>query len=281
VADLREAVGRGHCAQQQILSRDKLIAWSHTRRIATALDIVRKFSGKRILDYGSGDGTFLALAMMGEAPPAAAIGAELLDEVIEDCRTRYRAEPRLSFVPVQALDEAEHAQRYDAVFCMEVLEHVVDWEPELARMSRALAPSGTLVVSVPVETGIPVVVKQIVRTIAGWRAIGYYPGTTSYSWRELASAVFAGSTQHVKRPVLESSGMPSHDHKGFNWRVLRQRLTQQFDVQAVVASPFAWLGPGLGTQVWFIARLRPPSRTCEANLVLGSLRRGGPANGET
>ena len=256
MADLREAVSGGHYAQKQILSRDKLVAWSHGRRFATALDIARRFSGKRILDYGSGDGTFLALAMMADAPPAAAVGAELLDDVIADCRVRYSAEPRMSFVKVTSLDAAEHAYRYDAVFCMEVLEHVFDWEPELARMSRVLAPGGTLVVSVPVETGIPVLVKQVVRTIAGWRKIGHYPGTTSYSWSELASAVFAGRTQHVKRPVFDFGGGPSHDHKGFNWRVLRGRLERQFVVTRVVASPFSVLGPGLATQVWFVCRLR-------------------------
>jgi hypothetical protein len=146
---------------------------------------------------------------------------------------------------------------------MEVLEHVFDWEPELARMARLLKPGGTLVVSVPVETGIPVIVKQIVRTVAGWRKIGHYPGTTSYTWRELASAVFAGKKQHVTRPVFDLGGGPCHDHFGFNWRVLHERLRRQFDMTRVVASPFAWLGPGLATQVWFIARLRPPSRTCE------------------
>ena len=80
MADLREAVSGGHYAQKQILSRDKLVAWSHARRFATALTLARSFSGKRILDYGSGDGTFLALAMMADSPPAAAVGAELLDE---------------------------------------------------------------------------------------------------------------------------------------------------------------------------------------------------------
>ena len=252
MADLREAVSGGHYAQKQILSRDKLVAWSHARRFATALTLARSFSGRRILDYGSGDGTFLALAMMADSPPAAAVGAELLDDVIADCHKRYSAEPRMSFVQVKSLDRPEHAKRYDAVFCMEVLEHVFDWEPELARMSRLLAPGGTLVVSVPVETGVPVLVKQVVRTIAGWRKIGHYPGTTSYSWSELAAAVLAGRTQHVIRPVFDFGGGPAHDHKGFNWRVLHERLKQQFEVTRVVASPFSWLGPGLATQVWFI-----------------------------
>jgi SAM-dependent methyltransferase len=256
VADLRDAVSGGHYAQKQILSRDKLVAWSHARRFATALKLASRFSNKRILDYGSGDGTFLALAMMAGSPPAAAVGAELLDSVIDDCRVRYSAEPRMTFVQVKTLDTPAHASRYDAVFCMEVLEHVFDWEPELARMSRLLAPGGTLVVSVPVETGVPVVLKQIVRTVAGWRKIGHYPGTTSYSWGELASAVFAGRAQHVTRPVFDFGGGPAHDHKGFNWRVLHDRLTKQFDITNVLASPFSWLGPGLATQVWFVGRLR-------------------------
>ncbi len=252
----RDAVSGGYYVQKQVLSCGTLIAWSHSRRFATALTLVRSFSNKRILDYGSGDGTFLALAMMADSPPSAAVGAELLDTMIDDCRARYSSEPRLSFVRVASLDSPEHANRYDAVFCMEVLEHVFDWEPELARMSRLLTPGGTLVVSVPVETGVPVLVKQVVRTIAGWRKIGHYPGTTSYSWSELVSAVFAGRTQHVKRPVFDFGGGPAHDHKGFNWRVLHERLKQQFDVTDVVASPYSWLGPRLATQVWFIAHLR-------------------------
>jgi SAM-dependent methyltransferase len=256
VADLRDAVSGGHYAQKQILSRDKLVAWSHARRFATVLQLARQFTDRRILDYGSGDGTFLALAMMSDAPPALAVGAELLDHVIDDCRNRYRTEPRMSFVQVASLDTAAHMKRYDAVFCMEVLEHVFDWEPELARMSRLLAPGGSLIISVPVETGLPVLVKQTVRTVAGWRKIGHYPGTTPYTWRELTSAVFAGRTQHVTRPVFDFGGGPAHDHKGFNWRVLRDRLRQQFDIIDIVASPFRWLGPGFATQVCFVCQHR-------------------------
>jgi hypothetical protein len=68
--------------------------------------------------------------------------------------------------------------------------------------------------------------------------------------------VFAGRPQHVTRPVFEFGGGPAHDHKGFNWRVLRERLKQQFVVTRVVASPFKLLGPSLATQVWFVCRLR-------------------------
>ena len=110
---------------------------------------------------------------------------------------------------------------------MEVLEHVVDWEPELARMARLLTPGGTLIISVPVETGLPVLVKQTVRRIAGWRKVGHYPGTSAVllvaSWFR---RVLAGNRQHLVRPVFDTGSGPSHDHKGFNWMVLRDRLSR-------------------------------------------------------
>jgi SAM-dependent methyltransferase len=257
VSDLRSAISTGHYARKQLFSNDKLVAWSHARRFSTGIALAREFRGKRVLDFGSGDGTFLALAMMNDAAPAAATGAEITREVVEDCRRRYRGEPRLTFVQVGELDARDQAGAYDAVFCMEVLEHVVDWEPELARMARLLAPGGKLIVSVPVETGMPVLVKQTVRRIAGWRGVGHYPGTSAYSWPELLSSVFAGERQHVVRPVFDTGSGPSHDHKGFNWMVLRERLRRQFVLERVVASPFSWLGPGLATQVWFVCGARP------------------------
>ena len=254
--DLNSAIREGSYAQKQIFSRDSLVAWSHARRFDTALQLARDFRGRRVLDFGSGDGTFLAMLMMSDDAPAGAVGAELSASAVEDCRLRYRAEPRLAFAQVDELDGADHLHRYDAVFCMEVLEHVVDWEPVLARLSRLLAPGGTLVISVPVEIGLPVVVKQTARRIAGWRGIGHYPGTTPYSWRELLSAVFAGPRQHLVRPVFANADGPTHDHKGFNWKVLHERLKTQFDIDRVLSSPMPMLGPTLGTQVWFVARLR-------------------------
>jgi SAM-dependent methyltransferase len=256
VTDLRNAIEQGHYARKQILSRDRLVAWSHARRFETAVSLARAFREKRLLDYGCGDGTFLALTMMTPDAPSLAVGAELSVDAIDDCRRRYRDEPRLQFVRVQDLDASTHFGQYDAVFCMEVFEHVVDWDPELARLERLLAPGGTLIISVPVETGLPLVIKQTVRRVAGWRGIGHYPGTSPYAIRELAAGVVAGGKQHLVRPVLDNGSGPSHDHKGFNWMVLKARLRLQFEIQQIVSSPFSWLGPHLATQVCFVCRPR-------------------------
>jgi hypothetical protein len=134
---------------------------------------------------------------------------------------------------------------------------VVEWERELACFSTLLRPGGKLIISVPVETGLPLLVKQTVRRIAGWRGIGHYPGTSSYSFEELTSSVFAGATPHLTRPIFRNDAGPFHDHKGFNWMVLRDRLSHNFTIQRCLASPVTWLGPRLAAQVWLVATPRP------------------------
>jgi SAM-dependent methyltransferase len=261
VPDLQRAVRDGYYANTQIYSRARLIAWSHRRRFETAVDLAEGFRGKRLLDYGCGDGTFLGLLMAMPFAPALAVGVEMHQAIVDDCRSRYGGEPRLAFVLTRDLDGADHRGRYDAVFCMEVLEHVVALEPILDRFESLLARDGRLVISVPVETGFPLMVKQVVRRIAGWRGIGHYPGTTSYRAGELIASVFAGRLQHLARPVFDTGSGPFHDHKGFNWMALRDALGRRFDIERPVASPFRWLGPHLATQVWFVARRKATTAT--------------------
>jgi SAM-dependent methyltransferase len=247
------ALRDGHYAAKQIFCKDRLIAWSHRRRFDAGLAQARAFRGRRLLDYGCGDGTFLAMLLATADRPAEAVGAELDEFQVTDCRTRLRDRAGLSFVSIDSLDSQAQSGRYDAVVCMEVLEHAVQVDMVIDRLWRVLAAGGTLLVSVPVETGLPLLVKQAARRIAGWRGIGDYPGTSPYSWREYRASVFAGSKPHLERPMF-GGATPFHDHKGFNWMALRGRLARRFVIDRVVASPLPWLGPHLATQVWFVAR---------------------------
>lgn len=247
------ALREGHYAAKQIFCKDRMIAWSHRRRFAAGLALARAFRGRRLLDYGCGDGTFLAMLSATSDRPGEGVGAELDEYQVTDCRTRLGGRAGLSFVSIDSLDSPVHRGRYDAVVCMEVLEHVVEVDVVIERLWQLLAADGTLLVSVPVETGLPLLVKQAVRRIAGWRGIGDYPGTSPYDWREYRASVFAGSNPHLTRPVYGGE-TPFHDHKGFNWMALRDRLARRFVIDRVVASPMSWLGPRLATQVWFVAR---------------------------
>ncbi len=253
--EILTAVRDGHYAAKQIYSRDRLIAFSHQRRFRTALALVRAFRGRRLRDNGCGDGTLLALLHESGDAPAVAVGADLDRQQVDDCRARLGHLPGVDFTLIADLDAPAHAAAYDAVVCTEVLEHVVDLDAVISTLHRVLRDEGTLIVSVPVETGLPLVVKQAVRRVAGWRGVGDYKWTTAYTWRELAAGVFAGRRPYLNRPIYAgATGVPFHDHKGFNWKALADRLSTRFTIDAIVASPFARLGPSLATQVWFVAR---------------------------
>ncbi|MFY9574693.1 MAG: hypothetical protein WAV20_25105, partial [Blastocatellia bacterium] len=152
---------------------------------------------------------------------------------------------------------------YDGVICMEVLEHLVEVGPILDTLDRLLSPSGRLLISVPVETGLPLLVKQAIRRIAGWRGVGDYPGTSPYTMREYWTSLFADSKKRIERPIhWGADGSGVHDHKGFNWMALRELLARRFVLERTLASPITWLTPHLASQVWFVARKKTlaPSR---------------------
>lgn len=250
------ALREGHFAKKQMFCNDRLISWSHRRRFQTGLLLAREFAGQKVLDYGCGDGTFLAMLMSSSTAPSDAVGAEVDTSVVEDCRTRFGRQRGLRFLLSDELDTPSHRGAYHAVICMEVLEHVVDIEPVLERFARLLAPSGKLLISVPVETGLPLLVKQAARRVAGWRGIGHYPGTTPYSLNDFRLGLLArGSRQHIVRPVHKNpDGSVFHDHKGFNWMFLRETLTRRFQLELTLGSPLTWLSPHLASQVWFLFR---------------------------
>ncbi len=251
-------VAQGHYARKQLLSKAWLISWSHRSRFSIGLRLARRFAGKRLLDYGCGDGTLLGLLVGEPERPILAVGAEVNALLTADCRTRLGHLPGLSFVTVDELDSREHQGAYDAVFCMEVLEHVLDRAPMLERFERLLAPGGELVISVPVETGPALAVKQLARRVAGWRGIGDYPGQSPYTFREFWASVFAGRRTRIARTVHRNAdGSPFHDHKGFNWMTLREELKECFVLEETFGSPLRWLPVSLSSQVWFRLRKRP------------------------
>ena len=262
----------GHYARKQIFCKDRLISWSHRSRFELALKLVREIGGRRMLDYGCGDGTFLSLIVQQHFPRGIqqAVGAEVGLDQITDCRSRLGSLEGVSFVRILDLDGPQYSRAFDVIVCTEVLEHVVNRREALDRFARVLGPEGHLIVSVPVETGLPLMIKQTVRRIAGWRGLGDYPGMSPYSWSELLRSLFAAEKQHMMRPIHGiAEGRPFHDHKGFNWRVLKAEIDQNFEIQRMLTSPLPFGGTQLASQVWFVAtprkELRKEEVACKTN----------------
>jgi len=252
-----DGIESGHYARKQLYGGAWLIMWSHRRRFLLARRLAAGFRGRRLLDYGCGDGTFLAMTCGGPNAPAESVGAENSDALVNDCRTRLGGRAGLSFVTVADLAGAESDGRFDVVFCMEVLEHVVDREPVFDLWERLLSQGGELVISVPNETGPALAVKQTARRLAGWCGVGDYPGSAPYTWLEFARGLFAGRRPHITRPVHPGGDVAAfHCHKGFNWRALRDELVQRWQLVRIYRSPAPFLPVDFNSQIWF--HLRKP-----------------------
>ena len=94
-----------------------------------------------ILDVGCGTG-WLAAAL---AAHGAVLGVDTSEEAVAQARRRF---PSLDFRKVEEaapLDEALYA----LVVCSEVIEHVADQRGLMARLARAAAPGGHVVVTTP------------------------------------------------------------------------------------------------------------------------------------
>ncbi len=247
-----DALRGGEYARKQLFGRG-LIGWSHARRFGTALRIVQPYAGTPLLDYGCGDGTFLALVR--DRFPGA-VGAEIDPALVEDARRRFGAGDGLRFIhtgEVPALPDGG----FGVVTCMEVLEHCTAEIAEgvIGQLRRLVAPDGVVIVSVPVETGPALLVKTAARAAAGLRGVSGYQDRERHTAGELARMVFAGAGTRIHRPVYETrfpDGAPNryHGHKGFNWRQLAARLERDFYLADVRFSPVPVLGRLLNSQVW-------------------------------
>jgi SAM-dependent methyltransferase len=253
---LDSPIAAGHYARKQLCSPSTLVSWSHTRRFETARRLVAAHAGARLLDYGCGDGTFLA-SVHDLFPDA--VGVDVDEGQIADCADRFRPLPRLSFRTTDSLKAA--ASAFDVVVCMEVLEHCPEdvQEEVLGEIRRVAASGARLVVSVPLETGPALLAKQTVRAIAAARGLDQYTARERYSVSELAAALFAGPTTALNRTETVASGggrvFRYTGQKGFNWRRLQRLVESHVLIERRLFSPMPVLGPWINSQVWFVCRL--------------------------
>jgi 2-polyprenyl-3-methyl-5-hydroxy-6-metoxy-1,4-benzoquinol methylase len=250
-AIMNEEHQEGHYESKQLSSGIPLLSWSHRSRFALARRFVMRHAGGRLLDYGCGDGTFLA-RVSDLFPDATGAGSDAKE--IEGCRHRF-ARNKLRFALTTDLATPEHHGAYDVVTCMEVLEHCVDAviDAVLADLSSLVSPSGVVIISVPIEIGPSLIAKQIVRRVAGWRIYDYKFNERYSAW-ELLRMLAAREGTPFKREVYCSPTGKFHGHKGFNWRALRYRIRRTMTVERTAFSPLGLPGGFISSQAWFICK---------------------------
>lgn len=255
---LNDSIRAGDYARKQIYCPSRVVAWSHGSRFRLAARLAAAAgAGRRLLDYGCGDGTFIALT---HGTFAEAVGCDVDAGQLAECGRRFADLDRVRFLHTSELASDAHTHAYDVVTCMEVLEHCIEAERGrvLDLLHRLVTADGRVIISVPIEVGPALLGKQLFRALAAWRGHGDYQHRETYSPRELAAAALARPRLARAEYEVETPSGPIRycGHKGFDWRILRREIAPRFTIEQRRFTPLAPLGPVLNSQVWFVCRPR-------------------------
>ncbi len=143
---------------------------------------------------------------------------------------------------------------YDRIACLEVLEHLPQpiLEQAIERLRALLAPDGVLVVTVPIEIGLPGFLKY-----AAARVITRSNRHLSFTE---ALGLLAG------RVPSRDTGTDFLSHRGFDHRPVKRRLLEAFRLERERYSPVPLMGYWSNAQVMW--RLRSRALPASAPIAL-------------
>lgn len=120
----------------------------HTRRFNEVAKLIEP--AKNVLDVGCADGTFTKVIFQ-KTKAGRLIGIDILKTSIDYVKRRFARNKSMKFKVADAHKLPFNNGEFDAVFCLEALEHVVDPLKVLQEIYRVLKKGGYAIVLVPSE----------------------------------------------------------------------------------------------------------------------------------
>lgn len=235
-------------SQRLLQQGNQLTRLAHRSRFGTVLDALSNVQYNQALDYGCGDGWLLKSAYQQNLVKGG-LGVDVDPQMLSTCQEIFADISGFQFCQPQAISEKIPPQSCDLILCTETLEHVGEPEIILEQMLIYSQPGAQMVISVPIEIGSALFLKQVGRYFAN-RKGGY--GYERYSLSELFAASVLWDTNSF--PSSHSLQAPLRSHKGFDYRKIEQLLRQKVTIERTIFSPFPWLGNLLNSTIIWICR---------------------------
>lgn len=210
--------------KQTVDNPNPIARFAHRARLKKSKQLLMPFLTESavLLDYGCGQGRFLhdiATYISAQRPRVALLGYDPYQSAQYDS---YR---------IVSDPAAIAAQSVTILTCLEVCEHLSDLETQefIDFALRVLAPNGKLLVSVPIMTGPPVLLKELSRVILFRRRSDM---TASELFRAAFFAIPARRADDIKT-----------SHRGFDWRTTQRTLLENFRYVNIEFSPLPFKNP--------------------------------------
>jgi SAM-dependent methyltransferase len=211
---------------QTVDRRNPIARFAHRTRLKKSKKLVAPYltGSATLLDYGCGQGRFLhelAIEFKKDQPNISLLG---YDPIMSAKFDDYQV--------VSNQDEIA-PESVDVITCLEVCEHLSDDETLvfIDFVSKAMKPTGTLLVTVPIEIGPVLLIKELSRSIL-------YRRRPQMPISELVKGAFLGI------PPTRAEDRLSF-HTGYDWRDTRETLQKTFACDDIQFSPFpyrSWWG---------------------------------------
>ncbi len=130
------------------MKRNPFQRFWHERRFAEVARFIEPVIGGKILDIGSADGMFTKV-ILDKSKAKEIIGIDVLTTSVAWSKKHWKKYKELKFRIGDAHKLDFEAQTFDAVFALEVMEHVFKPQIVLAEIKRVLKKNGYVIILVP------------------------------------------------------------------------------------------------------------------------------------
>jgi len=121
----------------------------HTRRFRDIGRLVEPVAGE-ILDIGCADGTFTKI-VADRSGCRKITGIDILEGSVNHAAKKFAKDKRFKFLVADAHELPFKNNQFEAVFCLEALEHIINPQKVLSEIKRVLKPRGYLIILVPTD----------------------------------------------------------------------------------------------------------------------------------
>jgi len=184
-----------------LLSKSGIVNRFHWAALKYAAALVQPPTGT-VVEIGCGEGYLIpTLSKYFDQVVAVDVSEKMLNAA-----RAYFSFPNTTFV-LDDIMSPQHpeliAAQYDWVICLEVIEHLPQCKAGVDNMIRLLRPGGMLLLSMPVEVGVPLLLKEMGRTV-------FYRKSSGWKWNHFVRKLL-GDRLSVPRRNYGS-------HMGFDYR---------------------------------------------------------------